>query len=96
MCGEDQCVDKTLAAGLFSYVSAGSFVSSITCHLPLAPLLHRWALPPPAWILAASKESHSLHIFVIYLFIYLFSLLYSMGTKLHIHVYILFPPIVVL
>ena len=34
--------------------------------------------------------------FHFYLFIYLFSPLSSMGTKLHIHVYILFPPIVVL
>ena len=33
--------------------------------------------------------------FFFYLFIYLF-LLYSMGTKLHIHVCIVFPPIVVL
>ena len=29
-------------------------------------------------------------------FIYLFFPLYSMGTKLHIHVYIIFPPIAVL
>ena len=32
-----------------------------------------------------------------FLFLFLlFFLLYSMGTKLHIHVYILFPPIVML
>ena len=30
------------------------------------------------------------------IFFFLFFLLYSMGTKLHIHVHILFPPIVVL
>ena len=32
----------------------------------------------------------------IYLLFLIFFSLYSMGTKLHIHVYILFPPIVVL
>ena len=41
-----------------------------------------------------------LHIFInvcIYLFIYLFIFpLYSMGTKLNIHVYVIFPPIVML
>ena len=36
------------------------------------------------------------HFIIFHLFIYLSILLYSMGTKLHMHVYIFFPPIVVL